>query len=235
MAYYNRKPAKAQPMIPTVDAVAAACIAFRTNGYHIQKNDIAEDLVISQYNPLPTPAVHANRTLASNAIVLNTITQADRDEAVEVIQHIQGVVTMGLLSGKKVSEFVLEVAKALEENEVPAFKLGLLVYAPNIHYQSKAREIVTEQTTECLYTSQALGAVGDKVTVNFTLIEKRHVQAFDVFSAYGRDDAGNLVSFLSKHEALCASGTVKGTIKKAEADSWHSNAVVTCLNRVKAA
>ena len=239
MAYFHRRssPAKAQPMIPTVDAVAATVFAFRTQGNKIEKYDVTAqpEQVYSDYTVPAVTAVKSNKTLAFEAIDNGTITQADRDEAEVVIQHIQGQVTMALLAGKKVSDFVKEVAKALEETDVPRFKLGLLVYAPNVHHQATKREEINEQTTECQYTSQALGAVGAKVTVNFTLIEKRYVQAFDVFSAYGKDDAGNLVSFLSKHEELCQSGMVKGTIKKAETDSWHNNAVVTCLNRVKLA
>lgn len=239
MAYFHRRSssAKAQPMIPTVDAVAATVFAFRTQGNKIEKYDVTAqpEQVYSDYTAPAVAAVTSNKTLAFAALDNATITQADRDEAQEVISYVQGQVTMALLAGKPCSDFVKELAKALEETEVPRFKIGLLVYAPNVRYTGEKREAINEQTTELLYTSQALGAVGQKVEFNFTLIEKRYVQAFDMFSAYGKDDAGNLVNFLTKHEALAADGKKVGKIKKAEADKWHGNAMVTSLNYVKAA
>ena len=244
MAYYARRfaprlgtAAKPQVTYPLVDVVAAACVAFHANGDKIEKYDASAvpERIYDDYTHPAVAAVISNKTRALAALEAGALTQADRDEAAEVIQHIQGQVTMGLLSGKKISDFVKELAKSLEEETVPSFKVGLLCYAPNVYHTAKVKEVITEQTTELLYTSKPLGPVDAKVTVNFTLIEKRYVQNFGCYSAYGKDDAGNLVSFLSKHEHLCESGKRVGKIKKAEADSWHGNAVVTSLNYVKAA
>jgi hypothetical protein len=244
MAYYARRfaprlgtAAKPQVTFPIVDVVAAACVAFHANGDKVEKYD-ASAVPERIYDDFTQPAcaeVKSNKTRAVAILENGTLTQADRDEAAEVIQHIQGQVTMTLLSGKKVSDFVKEVAKALEEETVPSFKVGLLVYAPNVYYTAKAKEAITEQTTELLYSSAALGPINTKVTINFTLIEKRFVQQLGCYSAYGKDDAGNLVSFLSKHEHLCESGVRVGKIKKAGADDWHNGAIVTALNYVKAA
>jgi hypothetical protein len=126
------------------------------------------------------------------------------------------------------------MAKELEQEELPEFKLGILVYAPNVYASAKVREAIDEKTTECMYTSQSLGADGNKVTVEFTLIEKRYVASFDCYSAFGKDEFGNLVSFLTKHEELCDDGTYTGKIKKSGPDHWHNNAIVTSLNYLKA-
>ncbi len=244
MAYYARRfaprlgtAAKPQVTYPLVDVVAAACVAFHAQGDKIEKYDVSAvpERIYDDFTQPACAEVKSNKTRAVTVLEAGSITQADRDEAAEVIQHIQGQVTMGLLSGKKISDFVKELAKALEEESVPSFKVGLLVYAPNVYHTAKVKEVITEQTTELLYTSKPLGPVDAKVTVNFTLIEKRYVQNFGCYSAYGKDDAGNLVSFLTKHEHLCESGKRVGKVKKAAADDWHNGAVVTSLNYVKAA
>lgn len=244
MAYYARRfaprlgtAAKPQVTYPIIDVVAAACVAFHANGDKIEKYDASAvpERIYVDYTAPAVAAVVSNKTRAVTVLEAGTLTQADRDEAAEVIQHIQGQVTMGLLSGKKISDFVKELAKALEEESVPSFKVGLLVYAPNVYHTAKAKEAIMEQTTELLYTSKPLGPVDAKVTVNFTLIEKRFIHTLGCYSAYGKDDAGNLVSFLTKHEHLCESGKRVGKVKKAAADDWHNGAVVTSLNYVKAA
>lgn len=216
--------------------MAAACFAYRANGGSVvRSNNAAYTYVNENGVSVDVPEVWSNKILAQDALAQNIISQADKDEAALVIQSIQGQVTMALLSGKKVSDFVKELAKVLEEESVPLFRLGLLVYAPNVYYMAKAKEDIVEKTTECLYTSQPLGSVGATVTIDFTLIETKYVQKLGCHSVFGKDDAGNLVQFLTKHEHLCRSGKRVGKIKNAAADKWHSGALVNFLNYVKAA
>jgi hypothetical protein len=229
---------KPRATYPMVDVVAATLIAYHYNGDTIQKYDIPYKPESTYYDGTKLaeqPSVTSNKTFVLALLdQLVTITDADREEAQEAISYIRGLVTMGLLSGKKVSTFIVELAKAMEEETVLKSQVGLLVYAPNVVRVAKTRDAITEQTNELLYTSQPLGAVDQKVTLNFTLIETRFIQQIGCFSAYGKDDAGNLVSFLTKHEHLCVSGKIVGKVKKAEPDQWHNNAIVTALNYVKA-
>jgi hypothetical protein len=222
----------------TLEAIAAALIAFRKNGNKIEKYDAAEfTLYDNTDNNRPTvrPAVVANKTHALAVMADTTqITQADKDTAQEIMDYLNGQVTMSVLSGKKVSDFVRDLVATFEADTVPQFKLGLLLYAPNAWHTGRARDTVTEETTECLYTSQPLGHVGDKVTVNFTMLDKRYIQTLDCFAVYGKDDKGDLVSFLTKHEKLATSGMIVGKVKGAGNDQWHNNAMVTSLNYVKA-
>ncbi len=239
MFYRKKYPAKVASngvTFPLVDVVAAAVIAFKLNGNKIEKNDI----------PAYTPAQGdtsrpANPCIISNkALIIGVlkdpfrITKADRDEAELVIQYCQGQVTMSLLCGKKVSDFMKDMVAIFELTEVPTSKIGMLVYAPNTYFTGKARDEVTEKTAELQYTSQPLGQVGESVTFNFTMLKTGYVQSLDCFSVYGTDDAGNLVSFLTKHKHLCGSMILTGKVKGAANDTWHNNAMVTSLNYVKA-
>ncbi len=218
----------------TLDAVAAAVIAFKQNANKIEKYDTPA-MAATEYHPA-TPMVVSNKSRALAVLASGVpIAQEYLDEAAEIINYLQSQVTMSVLSGKKVSDFTRDLVTAFENDTVPQFKLGLLLYAPNTWHTGKARDAITEETTECLYTSQPLGYVGDKVTVNFTMLEKRYIQSLDCFAVYGKDDKGDLISFLTKHEKLAASGTYTGKVKSAGNDQYHNNAMVTSLNYVKAA
>jgi hypothetical protein len=209
----------------TINAVAAILIAFNNANNQIEKRDYCDET---------GNKIVSNRSFAIHLLEQpQLITEEDKSKAKEIIQYIQGVVTMGILSNRKISPFTLDLAKLLDEETVPEFKIGLLVYAANIYYQGKKREELDEQTLEVLYTSQPLGEEGDKVAVNFNCIEYRFVSQLSCFNAYGKDEKGNLVSFLTKKEELCKSQVLTGKIKKAGLDQWHKNACVTQLNYVK--
>ena len=81
----------------------------------------------------------------------------------------------------------------------------------------------------------AVVANGDRIEFDFTLIEKRYVRPLETWSAYGHNEQGHLVKFLTKHEELCATGRIRARIRKHEVDSYHNGAKVTSLNFVKAA
>jgi hypothetical protein len=224
----------ADPSWPVIDAVAATVIAYKQNANKIEKIDVPA-MPATEYNPA-TPVVVSNKNRA--LAVLNDpvqITEKDRELAAEIISYLQGQATMALLAGKKVSDFARDMVMMFDLESIPRFKIGMLVYAPNSYYTGKLRDSVTEETTECMYMSQALGQVGDKVTVNFTMLDKRFLNMLDCFSVYGKDDKGNLISYLTKHEHLCKTGKITGKVKSAKNDVWHNDALVTSLNFVKAA
>ena len=230
----SRPASKQSVMLNTNEVVAAAIMAFKANGNKIEKYD-APARPASSFGPA-TGVVVSNKSRV-DALLKDAanITQEAKQEAEQVIAYVQNSVLMSVLSGKAVSNFTRDLAKELEADTVPAFRVGLIVYAPNVFFTGQARDAIKEVTAERMYTSQALGKVGDKVAFNFTCLEKRYVQAMDCYSAYGTDDAGNLVSFLTKHENLCATQSLTGKVKSAGTDKWHNNAMVTALNYVKVA
>jgi hypothetical protein len=220
------------PAYPVLNIVAAGLIAFHKNGDKMEKYD-APAYDSGDYKMTATVS---NKTIAMPFIKdPATIPQEAMDEATLCIQYIQGQAMMDILSGKAVSSFMRDMLALLEVDTVPEFRVGMLLYAANTFHTGKARDVVKEKVSEMAYTSQALGKVGDKVAVNFTLIDKRYIQQFDCWAAGGNDDKGNLVSFLTKHEKLCVSGKITGKVKSAGADKWRGNAMVTALNFVKAA
>lgn len=195
--YHNQRSAKSAKEFTTIDVVAAAFMAYATNGQKIEKRDIAAQPATSV--SLETSMVVSNRTLV-NRLLQNpaNITAEARQEAVEAIAYLQNAILMGVLTGRIVPKFTLELVGAIENETMTENRIGIAVYTPSTYYNGKAKDVIKELTNERMYTSQALGRIGEKVAFNFTCLEKKYIQVLDCFSAYGTDDAGNLVKFFDK-------------------------------------
>jgi hypothetical protein len=76
--------------------------------------------------------------------------------------------------------------------------------------------------------------VGEKIQLDFVLIDSRYLQQYNCHSVTGHDDNGNMVSFLTAHQSLAQSGRIAGKVKRIEQSPYHSGAKVTQLNFVKA-
>lgn len=221
--FAHKKYSKPTMYHPTIDVVAAADIAFRVNEHQVVKTLESE-----------------KEEKTNKAIVLSIlknpdqITQADLDEAEKIINYLQGDATMQVLLGRKLSGFMANIIKTLEDKTTPEFNVGMLLYAPDLYATAMKRQALAEQTLDLMYISKPLGTNGTKVTVNFTLIEYRYVPTYNFWSVYGKDEHGNLVSFVTNKEELCKATYITGNIKISGPDEFHSNATVTKLSHVKA-
>jgi hypothetical protein len=239
MFYRSKYPAKVTTngvTFPLMEVVAASLIAYKLNGSKIEKYDVpAYTPEKGDTSRFATPRIVSNKAIIIDILKDSLrIKETDIEEAREAVQYCQGQVMMSILSNKKVSDFMKDMVAIFELPQVPASKIGMLVYAPSTFYTGKTRDAITEKTTELQYTSQPLGKVGDKVAFNFTVLKVGFIQTLDCYSVYGTDDSGNLVSFLTKHKHLCVSMKLLGKVKNAANDPWHNNALVTSLNYVKA-
>ena len=150
-------------VFPTVNMVAAAITAYRLNSSTIQKYD-------SQDNA-ESPVVRSNKTIITEILRdMPELSESEKAEANEIIHHIQNSVTMALLAGKNVSPFLKSIAATLELEQLAPIHIRLVSYAPNIYFSAKKREDIEDQFREVAYTSQPLGNVGDKVSIEFTII-----------------------------------------------------------------
>lgn len=244
MAYpYKSGPAgrvsKVAKTFKTVEVVAAAFIAWKAQGDKIVKADSAEhDIFDYAVNPplkIKVPAMVSNRTIMLDALngVGHKITDEALQQAEEAINYVRGQVTMSLLTSKRVSDFMKNLAAGIEPEEVSQSTLGLLAYIPSVFSNGKKRDDITESINQLAPTSQALGSAGQKIEIEFTMIENRFVQQLGCYSVFGKDANGNLVGFLSKHASLCISGKIQGKVKSAGPDKYRGGATVTFLNYVK--
>jgi hypothetical protein len=224
----------AQPVFSTLDVVVAVTMAYKANGNKIEKYNVSA-VQADDYRP-GSAAITSNKDLAIGYLdFAANFSEQDREDAKSLVSYLQQKNMLDMLTGKKVSPFTRDLVAALEKEETLKSGIGLLVYAPSLHATGQARDVVAEKTAECSFESKALGHVGEKIVVNFTMLENRYIVQLDCYAAYGTDDNHNLVSFLTKHKHLVRSGKFTAKVKSAANDKWHGNAMVTSLNFVKAA
>jgi hypothetical protein len=212
----------------TREALALAVFAFRKNG-KVVKEATAEissnKLIVWDYFvPLKTDVPRPQIELTEELL----------DAADAVKSQIDQAVLLGVLTKGRVPSFMESVHDLLKEDTVASKYLGVLVWAPKLAADIEKSQTLREVSAGYEHVSKFFGKEGDRIEFNFTLIEKRFVRQLDTWSAYGYDEQGNLVKFLTKNEELCASQRLKARIRKHETDSYHNNAKVTSLNFVKA-
>jgi hypothetical protein len=213
----------------TREALAVAIFAFRKNGKVVKEatqEATSNKLIVWDYfvplkTDLPRPQVELTEELLEAADAVRT-----------VIDH---AVTMSMLTKGFVVSFLGNIHEILKEDTVKSKYLGMLVWAPKLAQDLEKAESLKELSAGYEHASKYIGKLGDKIEFDFTLIEKRYVRPLETWSAYGHNEQGHLVKFLTKHEELCATGRIRARIRKHEVDSYHNGAKVTTLNFVKAA
>jgi hypothetical protein len=142
---------------------------------------------------------------------------------------------MEVLTKGYVPNFLQSIHDLLKQDTMNINHSGIMVWAPKLAQDIQRSQGIKEVSAAYEHTSKFVGKVGDRIEFDFTLIEKRYVRQVDTWSAYGYNEQGNLVQFLSKHEELCASGRIRARIKSHDKNRYHNNANVTVINFVKAA
>lgn len=215
-------------LINTREALALAVFAFRKNGRVVKEAtkdaEVNKLMVWNHFNTLktndPQPTIEITEELLEAADGVKTT--------------IEYAITMAMLTKGRIPSFVETMHDTVKEDQVNIKNLGILVWAPKLAQDLQRAQSLKELSAAYELKSKFIGKEGEKIELNFTLIEKRFVRSIDTWSAYGYNDQGNLVKFLSKHEELCATGRIRARIKKHDVDSYHNKARVTVLNFVKA-
>ena len=215
--------------INTRQALAVAIFAFRKNGKVVKeatKETTSNKLMVWDYFvPLKTELPRARIELTEELLEA-------ADAVRTVIDH---AVTMDMLMKGRLPSFLESIHDILKEDTVKSKNLGILVWAPKLAADLEKAQSLKEVSAGYEHASKYIGKPGDRIEFDFILIEKRYVRALETWSAYGHNEQGHLVKFLTKHEELCATGRIRARIRKHEVDSYHNGAKITTLNFVKAA
>jgi len=211
-------------------ALAVAVLAFRANGNRVVKDTTDTQYANKSYLQsyfFPLKTTHKQLTVEMTAGLLEAA-----DDVKLIIDH---AVTMEVLTKGYVPAFLNSIHELLKEDAMNINHAGIMVWAPKLAQDIQRSQGIKEVSATYEHTSKFIGKVGDRIEFDFTLIEKRYVRQIDTWSAYGHNEQGNLVQFLSKHEALCATGRIRARIKSHDKNRYHNNANVTVVNFVKAA
>jgi hypothetical protein len=236
--YQTRRFARRTPAVPataiaTRELAALAFAAQRVNGTLHKQPEMfdADSGTVVKVTP--------NKVLMHNSFVPNaegpqvSATQEDRDLANLAVDAVQSDCTMRLLQGRQLSDFVASLNTLLQQETVNQRDCGLMAFLPNIYSRMLEDHAKQETSASLSVGSQYLGNVGDKVTVDFTFVDKRYLSQYNCWSVFGHDANGNCVGFLTAHESLAKSGRIQGKIKRLEENRYRNGAKVTNLNYVK--
>jgi hypothetical protein len=217
-------------LVPTLEVVAAAIAAYEHNNRSIVRNPIAIDGV--EYHPnrhLITESVLFGGTFNGKFIV----NDFHRKQADGVIQYIEQNVIMQSLRGKP-DHFLGILNEILANKEVAPNTFGRIAWAPHLVEQYQQRDHVRELSARHERMSRYTGRIGETVTVDFTLIEKRYIQSTDCYAVYGYTEHDNLVFYWAKNlDKVCEVGRIQGRVKSHREEEYRNNAKVTVLNYVK--
>ena len=190
------------------EALAVAILAFRANGNRVVKDTTDKQYANKSYLQsyfFPLKTSHKQLTVEMTPGLLEAA-----DDVKVIIDH---AVTMEVLTKGYVPSFLNSIHELLKEDAMNINHAGIMVWAPKLAQDIQRSQGIKEVSASYEHTSKFIGKKGDKIEFDFTLIEKRYVRQVDTWSAYGFNEQGNLVQFLSKHEELCATGRIKARIK----------------------
>jgi hypothetical protein len=216
----------------TREALAAAIYAFKANG-----DTVVKDIYGSSHeDKFPNKSYLLKHFVDTNMCAELSdfeITKELLVEADTVKQQLEYIITMSALTQGRLNSFITNCAELITQDTVTAKSFGTLVWVPKIVFDNERQTAAKLTIASMEYSSKYIGKVNELVELHFNLIEKRYIGRINCWAAYGNTNEGNLVRFLTKHEALCVTGQIKGRIKATDKDSYHGNAQVTSLNHVK--
>jgi hypothetical protein len=221
--------------IESRELVALAFAAQRMNGGLHRDNryfDPEKDAFVE---------VVPNKTLMFNSFAFEpgsnpelVPTDEDRAQADAAITAIQGDVLIKKLADRRVSDFQFNLSEAISQPTCTQRDCGLVAFVPKTYAGMLERQEKDEAKIGLASTSEYLGRVGEKIQLDFALIDSKYLQQYNCYSVTGHDGNGNMVSFLTAHQGLAQSGRIAGKIKRIEVSQYHNGAKVTQLNFVKA-
>ena len=212
---------------PALETIATAIAAYEYNNCIIVRDKIETE----------TKTTYPNRQLINNALEGDRahicINEIHIKQAEGIIQYLQQTVIMQSLQNN-VDRFLGQLTELLSGTKVSSKDIGILAWAPHLADQYQKKDHIREVSARYENQSRYIGRVGDKITTDFTMIEKRYIKSMDCWAVYGHDNDDNLIFYWAKvADKICEVGKVSGRIKGQKEDSFRGNAKVTTINYVK--
>lgn len=221
---------------PVLEMLAAAVSAFELNGSVVREQQFKRDgdKLIDVYPNRVLIVSHLQRDKPSwiPLRIEFTVTDEHRQRAEEILQSIQHIVLMQTLKGLT-DTFLDQVNSTLQHPEVSYREAGIVAWAPKVVKDYQKKDDVAQKSAIYERTSNFFGKVGEKVTINFTVIDKKLFPRIDSYLVYGNDEHGNLVSYWTRKGDEVKDGKINGRVKKHFTDNHRNQARVTVLNYVK--
>lgn len=209
-----------------IDVVAAACAAFRVNGF-VKRDDV------EVYNK--------SKVANSNLLYLHfyndqklEVIPADIERAEVLIEYLKGLSFKAF--ERTLTNFETNVLKFVTTDTVGKDQLGIAASLPSVYERKLEADAWTAREAELASTSEYVGKVGTRGEFTLVIENIRYIAKTES-SLYSCSENGkNVVKFFSSVDAGKVGDTVKltGFIKN-HALSKYSSGKETMINRVKLA
>jgi hypothetical protein len=131
-------------------------------------------------------------------------------------------------------KFLTQINNLLAQPTVTAKDFGLIAWAPKLASDYQKKDNIREVSARFEYASRYIGQVGDKIIIEFTLIDSRYIKTMDCYAVYGHDVQGNLIFYWAREQKkIVQTGQIQGRVKTHKRDGYRGDACVTTLNYVK--
>ena len=209
---------------PTLESIATAIAAYDYTDKRIVRAKITDGLA-------------PNRELITNYMSGNgapfVVNDFHRKEADGIITYLQQTVIVQSLKGSP-DRFLAQIAELVTQQEVAVKDFGILAWAPKLVDDYQKKDHVRELSARYEHSSRYVGRIGDKITTDFTLIEKRYIKSMDCYVVYGYNTGDNLIMYWARSlDKVCEVGKISGRIKAHNEDEYRGKARVTVMNYVK--
>lgn len=212
------------------DAVAAAVYALEVNKviYRDAIPEFKDGVATGKSEYLPNKQIMTSYLEEGNAIEERHLQSAD-----EVIQYIEQTILMNALSNIK-NDFLKTVSEILAKKDITYRDFGIIAWAPKLMEDGRKQQAIKEIVAAYEDTSSFIGKIGSKITVDFTLIEKKYIRSVECWSTFGKDTQGNLIFYWAKNpNKIVENGKISAKVKAHNVDARRNQAKVTTLNFVK--
>ncbi|CAB4133387.1 hypothetical protein UFOVP257_167 [uncultured Caudovirales phage] len=221
--------------ISTKELAALAFAAFRFNKGFLKDSTKFDEATETFVEVTPNKILMHNTVTNKKDKLVLAVTDEDRQQAESVINALHGDITLKLLMGKRVSDFVQNLNNAVSKESCTASDCGIVAWLPEMHDRITKEQSSKEQMFELGVTSEYIGTIDQKVTIDFTVINSRFLRDYDCYSVFGHDNNGNCVSFFTRKSDMAKDGKITGKVKSHKTDDYHNGAKVTTINYVKGA
>lgn len=249
---------KQYPLIDVLAAGYAARDFHKKLALSIQPNWKYDDTRPSKDSYLTRPLTDANRfenyTLAplsqyiritltgerekfmGDGVCEVAVLQEHKDLAESGMEFFKGHVIMNILKGKTFTGFMASVIEKIDSDTATVRDFGCLSYLPNLIDSTRKQDAI-DLAKRDFKDSKALGAKGDKITAEVTVIDSRKIPRYGSTVYEAHDVQGNLVSFFVQDDKpayeVGKTYSITARIKSAGVNDYSHGAVVTSLNYMK--
>lgn len=210
----------------TLDVLATAIAAYEYNKRSIIRSPITVD----------GQGFLSNRQLITDYVQGNggpfVVKDIHSDKAKDIVQYLEQTVIMQSLKGTP-DRFLAQINSTLANKNTNIKEFGIIAWAPHLVDQYQQKDAAREVSSRYEITSNYIGRIGEKISIDFTLIDKRYIKQMDCFVVYGVSE-NNLVFYWAKNlDKICEVGRIQGRVKEHKKDEYRNDARVTVLNYVK--